>query len=576
MSALLLTVLLLFAAFAIDLGALRADRSVGQSVSDMAAAAAGRVYESNAPGSARQACLQAVAYAERNLGVTLDAVGSGCDGFDPSEVCSTAAWDPVVYEAEGIRLTVTIPVADASPLMQGVSYGPENDGGPCQRVGVTVTQARDFFLAGAGGAGRQGATNVSAVARAQGPGDLGQFASLIILDRFGCDVLTSQGSGPQNNEVRVQGVTIDDEYYPGIITVDTIRQGCNPSERLIQTGGGGLIFASDDIFSYHLQQFPGTEAVAYSGNIQLDNPRAGRRITREPVDHLYNCRSSYPASERWSPTHADSVSESGPCEEAGELPPYLTDLHASYQGLTSAPEGWGVISGGQCSALTGSFGPGAGDPETKWFVNCTGTSGNQGFTPDDVHFDGVEAVVTRGQIRLQSNSLRVTGATDTGAVLYLQNGRFDGGAQAELELEDTFVYIHNGFFQMGAGADLDWSAPIDTTADDVDSACDVYSNAYDFDGSNAAPPAMCFAPLALWSNRRDMHFMGGSGDVRTVGSFFTPNARPFRLVGGSNTDYRQSQFFTARLEARGGGSVMMIPNPDTNIEIPLLGPSLIR
>lgn len=582
-TALLLTVLLLFAAFVIDLGALRADRALGQSVADMAAAAGAQTYSSRQAGSAREACEDAIAYAEENLGVSLDPDGLGCNEFPDAsgEICESSSWSPAVYTGGAYTVVVSIPVDNGDDLMQGVQHGTEIDGRPCQRLGVEVTRDRDYFLASAAGAGDGGSTTVGAVARAGGPGDLGQFASLIVLHRQRCEALDAAGS--QAAEVRVEGdfhlVDGEEQYFPGIITVDSIDDGCGNPNQLIRADGQGELYASDHIFSYQLQQDPANAPnVVYSGNVD-PTPESGRRITRAPVDHLYNCLSTYPAGERWSPNHTDSVSDGSPCEETGEIPPYLSELVGEYQDLDAAPTGWGVISGDDCSGLTGDFGPGAGDPETHWFVDCTGTSGQSGFAPDDVHFVDVEAVVTRGQVRMQ-DALRVTGADNTGAVFYVQAGRFYSQSDADLRLNETFVYLHDGYLHVGGQSSINWDAPLEASGN----ACVGFRNDFfNAEEATAAPPAVCFAPLALWTNSTDLHRLGGGGGTTTVGSFFTPNAgggtnpnNYFSLHGGGGSDYKNSQFFAGRLRVRGGGTVNMTPNPDTMIELPLLGPSLIR
>jgi hypothetical protein len=589
-TALLLTVLLLFSALVIDLGALRADRALGQSVSDMAAAAAAQEYQAMEYGSARDACIEAISYAEENLGLSLSpGPGEGCEDVFPSATDEQACdpsnpWAPAVYKGGDYTVTVSIPVVDDDPLMGSQAIDDSIDRDACDRVSVRVNRTRDYWLAQAGGVGSSGGeTSVGAVGRGTGPGEEAEFASLIILNERHCKALTTAGQA--NNQVRVEGTTVGGVYYPGIITVDSLDDGCSNPNQIIRTdGNNSTIYAEDHIFSHQLQQDPGSMAVVADGNVTPD-PEPGHARTRQRVDHVYNCRSSYPASERWSPNHADSVSSSGPCGEAGVLPPYITALHAAYQSLTAAPAGWGEISGDACHNLTGHYGPGAGDDETHWFVDCPGTN-NQGFRPNDVHFDGVEAVVTRGRINLGNDTFRVTGddvgdgSAGSGAVLYLQAGAFEAGS-ADIHLLDTFVYIHNGAgnrpLNIGAGAVVEWEAPVDRTDDETPTECDAYDAAYDYNGGpNPAPPGICFAPLALWTNNFARHDLGGSGDVTTVGTFFTPNSEEFRLQGGAGNDYRQSQFFAGRLRAGGGGSVTMIPNPHTNVPTEPLAPRLIR
>jgi hypothetical protein len=63
----------------------------------------------------------------------------------------------------------------------------------------------------------------------------------------------------------------------------------------------------------------------------------------------------------------------------------------------------------------------------------------------------------------------------------------------------------------------------------------------------------------------------GSGGVRLSGIFFTPNADPFRVGGGGAYDIEDAQFITRRLEVAGNGTLLMRPESQNAIQIPVIG-----
>ena len=60
------------------------------------------------------------------------------------------------------------------------------------------------------------------------------------------------------------------------------------------------------------------------------------------------------------------------------------------------------------------------------------------------------------------------------------------------------------------------------------------------------------------------------------GIFFTPNANPFSIAGGSPVDQQRAQFISHRLAISGGGSLNLAPDPDEFVQIPPVAGSLIR
>lgn len=615
--AIVLSVLLLFAAIAIDLGGLRVDRSASQLAADMAAAAAVQDFDPVIPGDAQRACLEAVIFAEENLGIDLDASPNlRCeDEYPESQPCSEAlppgAAEYTGTDRFGNDYTVTIsnPVLASDDQLMGTQPAADSDGEACERIGVSIQRTRDYLFARFAGSG---ATTMSAVGLGAQPGDEGEFASLIVLHRQECQALVASGTGAVvrvDPLVRNEGTEQDPDIrsYAGIITVDSAKSGCGKNSEIFDLDGGASILAPEGrINSYALRVgVPREEVHPDSPNLS-PSPRRGPQITRAPVDHLYNCLDEYPSGPRWSPEHADSVGGIEACDRTQPDPPdpFMKELHDVYQEMTAdnlpvlpAGDAWVVVSDEaayddlafSCSKLEGRFGSaeGADRPEGTtgryWFIDCPGTN-NKGFEPSDVHFDGVDAVVTNGRINLQSSdALTVTGITEkdggAGAVLYLQRG--DLGKQGRFSFTDTFVYIDNGIVEMSGQADLTWEGPLlpefgkyDPEDPPAQRACAAH------DGP--APAAACFSPLTLWSNSPEDHTLGGGGTLDIAGTFFAPNAGSdkkaswFRLAGGAGQDLQEAQFFVGRLRVDGSGAVTMRPNPETNVEVELTGTALVR
>jgi Flp pilus assembly protein TadG len=619
-TAITLTVLVLMAAFVLDLAGLRADRVQSKAAADMAAIAAAVTYDPEAVGSARAACLDAIAFVEANLRDFGPAVGApDCTVFPAGAACSESTPPATAVYTSGpytVRITSPVPygpLSDGYDLMEGLVHDAAHDGVACDRIGVRISRDRNYLLAPVAGF-TDGTTTQSSVARWRPGGDEELYASLVILRRQGCATLRNSGNNLGRLIVGSATVTIDGEQVelPGTITVDTVPSsscngGGNWSSRVIavQNNGQALIRADGRIFSFGLESGAEAARVYWDTVVTSDpnatsglhpRPTAGPSITREPVDHRFNCLSSYPNNRSWSPSWTGSVGlPIAPCTPDDPPPPYLQNL---WNGLNSgtlaaadaaASAEWSVfptdVAGASCtgSGAAGTYGPGTAYPSTKWYIDCPSSTG-QAFAPEGLTFQDVEYVVSRNRIELgggEGNHLTIEGADDRGAVLFLQNGRLYKTGQARMYLLDTFVYLDNGHLEFGgnnpSNAGLNHPGCSSTTqaygvcwhAPGIDlDACESYMA--------GLPPAACFTPLALWSNTTTQHDLGGQTTFDISGSFFTPNASPFSLSGQSAQNFTKAQFFTAELEMSGQAPVEMAPNPDTNIPIPLPGTALIR
>lgn len=624
-AALVLTVLLLFSALVIDLGALRADRSLGQSVSDMSAAAAALAYEPQVAGSARDACLQAVAYAETNLGVTLSADGPGCNVFPLDAVCQEGNVRRALYSGGDFEMMIINPVVagddDGLLRVDVQAEEPDIDGIPCERIGVRISRDRGFLLAGAGGAITEGRTNVGAVSVSK-DGDIGEFASLIVLERNGCQTLSNAGGANirvfdlETQEPDEDGV-LRDVTYPGTITVDTLPQGCSGNQKIIQarTSTGALVEATGRIVAHSLQSVDRGNAVSYptaavpanlrSGKTAPFDPERGARITRQPVDDAVNCHpGGYPSGFTWSP---DRFGQDIPACEEGSDGTYIKDLKDAIGGITTATQattaGWAVYPNATQSCGGGGTVTPAQMGADQLFVNCVET-GNPSFDPDGLELVGFSHIVFRETMRIGSGQeLEIRGDAVDGTVVYFPTGGIDhrGG---DLRMRNVFVYIDapgSGGAKVvmtGTADNLSWQAPLDVvggrTVKHGPEACSEIGDGL----GTSAPSAACFSPLALWSNGSAENALQGNGGGGIIGSMFTPNA-PFKLRGSAGLtedpcndevtwadllsaevtnvlNFESAQFFARRLDTAGGGVVRLCPSPSTTFDVPITGTGLIR
>jgi hypothetical protein len=574
---LLLVVLLGFSAFAIDLGALRADRAMSQTAADMATAAAVQVYDGTQPGSALDACLEARSFAELNLGVSLVAAsGQACEDVFPSTgACSPSwtpsspdLWQPAVYVGGPYTVIVTAPVFDGDPLMGTEVYA--TDGGHCDRISVRVERTRDFVFAPVGVGQTDGRTSVGAVGMAQVTEITGRIASLVVLERIatddpaigGCSVLVTTGSP----DTPPRGIRVGTDTIPGHVTVDSEVPACG--NKAIRIEGANAIIRTTGLFeSQALLTNPSNPDVYDPGKLtstttdglpQLTQPVAGPKVTRSVVDHVYNCLDPYPLSpgfdQRWSPATTYPAAEVQHCTEGG--PAYIRDLHNALKDVafTTPTEraaaqaaGWGIIapSDGDLTCTGGGTPP----VRARWYVEC------DPWVPQNLVLNDVDVVVLRGQISLDGSnrSLTIRGGS-RGGVLYTPtaNGRVRVVSSNVLTLDRTFAYLHDTRLETEGQAGVVLRAPLESN-----SVCATVAGV-------GAPSGGCFAPLVIWSNTSQTHTLAGGGQFTVVGSYFAPNAL-IDEAGGSAKDLLDAQFFARRFKARGGGQIFMVPNPDTNI-----------
>lgn len=594
--AILLVAIFTLVAYVIDIAALRADARAGQEAGDFAAIAGALALEPTTGGNPVDACIAAIQYFVANTpGTSMPASAPGqcASAFGSIPSCDVA------IESEFIigpyTVTVTYPIPNDHPLMQGRGDA-GIDGGPCDRIAVQVFRNRAFLFGGILGSS-QGTTEPPAVARAHSRSNSTAAVALLLLDPFGCQSVYSSGQGI------VWVAPIASASLPGFITVDSAAthnqngsprdcsgggefsidaQGSNQGK--ILAGGGGILptacdpVANGQIFSYALM--PGNSAADSYDPADVINcnaqygiaprPIAGPRITRSPIDHRYNCRSSYP--DFWG-------IEIARCRDAGTRPAYIDTL-VSQVGTSGIPAGGSITNGSFVSGVGGggqlpagcsnpSSAPPIVYPSGNYYINCPGGldigSSVTFLSPSNVVFQ--QNVNVNGSLCINVNSAVAVGCDNTrssnDALIYLRNGNLTKGSQANLTLMNTFGYLHDGFINLGGGGggNLTWIAP--------------------FGPSTLGGPSV-FEDLALWAERNqscngaNCFAIGGAAGLSLEGTFFTPNANQFQFRGQSVQSQTRAQFFTFRLEMSGQGTLRMEPDPERITLVPIAGVLLIR
>jgi hypothetical protein len=593
-----LVAMLLMAAFIIDLGAMRADRTSSQSVGDMAATAAAGVFADS--DSYNEACVGGLEYAVSNLrgvSATASQLATACAGFTGACTPTTAARTATLTVPPYV-ITISNPVPDDNFRIAQQTIDPAADGTPCDRFGVEVVRDRTFIFGGLAGVFKtttqRGA--IAVTSSVSGPND---YSSLIILQRNGCQTLANTGGG----QIRVFDLNTTDPVtgaprtYEGIISVDTIPSGCSGGQKIIEQSGAtsSLTEATGKIIAHALASADTGNAFTYNparvpANLN-PKPVRGPLITRSPVDHRFNCMTTYPAfsaTATWSPSRAGQPIVG--CAAAATTPPYIQRLRDTLSPVTTAAQatsaGYGVLPTSECNGTTGTYSPASFGGRQVLFVDCP-VGGGSRLRPAaaGLEFNGFSHIIFRDGLQFDSGTIQINGPT----VVYVRAGGIDASGAA-LRMRNVFAYIDapsgvtgERFRTSGSSDTLAWMAPLDRTP------CNSYVS--------GAPPAGCFAPLALWSNAPAQNELAGNGNGGIIGSFFTPNAT-FRFRGAStiattncvatpswdtvNTNtggvfnLEGAQFFAEIIDTAGNASVRMCPSPSTTIPTTSLAPGLIR
>ena len=547
-------------AFVIDLGMVRMHRSEARVVVD-AAATAGSLDVGE--GSGPSGCTTALAYVELNLGTSFS--GINCAAF--SSGCTAATTSAAATDTVGDwKLTLTYPVPDGHAIMtssaiggtsQSIVYG---DGFRCERLGVTLERTHKTLFARVLGQ-NETITEVHAVAVTRPSTNADTAVNLVILERYDCDAFVAEGSGNGTGGIWVDVVvhpdgsisegfaTVDSDGTgagcgaDGVLDVDGLNAqiradgpaGC-PAQVAVHPGPGGApVGEGCGMIQVLAPGTPGCNAPACTkSGIVLPDPTAlGRRVTRAPIDHRYNCKPGYSLPVGW---------EIRPCPDTPD--PKMDNLVAALGG-SGAPAGYNTWTGlGHPCTI-------AGPPSTlvtvdgDLYVDCPVLTVKRAvhLTGGNVIFQG--DVVVEGQGTLSINGENGGNPATPGldeVVVFFRNGHLQKAGQAIFMAHNTTVYI-SPTSQLtllgGQNGDLIWTAP----------------------------QVGEFAHLALWSETPLVHQLAGQAFLDMRGIFFTPTAEVLYQGNGVQQQI-EAQFVARRLRVSGQGVLIVRPSYDSAVLIP--------
>lgn len=537
--AVLVVLMIIFVSLVVDLAVLRHDARADQRTADLSSIAGATALDPVFGGTARKGCEAAWSYFLANARDVTGSPSSPCGSFSSISYCDAFTPSKSVTTTVGAyTVTITTPVPDGSSLLQG-RYDMDLDGFSCRRIAVDVSRSRGLFFSAVLGISSASTTR-PAVARSTAGTSAGEAVPLIILDPTGCKSLNVSG------QAVVQVKPYND--IAGIIQVDSDGTEQNaPQQERRCTGSADYavdaygtqnsrIEAGDAVINgnrivgtiYIFALMPGNgtahayDPVDAANGRLLGAPTPGYRITRQPIDDRYNCS--------WA----------NGCPVADTRPPYVDNLRASI-GTTGAPPGFSTYPG-TCKTTPGV--PLITVPPGNWWVNCQNfdVASPIAFSGGNVVFQGNVTVGASGSLLI--NSLGINDA-----YAYFRRGSLIKAAQASIVMKRTMVYLDDGHIDLGAGSGaLTWIAPTSGSFED----------------------------LALWSESSDMHLMGGQALLDIEGVFFTPNAYPFRFSGQGAQYQTKAQFVVYRMEVTGQGALVMQPDPERIVPVPILGVRLIR
>jgi len=228
-TALVITSLLGLTALVVDLGSLRSDVRVDQSVADLAAIAGGTGLAANDPTSA---CRNAVTYVNTNAKLSPAITPSSfCSGMGTTR-CSGGTGQATPTTTVGdYTISIHYPVPNSEIVDSGVVGGARlDDGTECQRIRVIIGSTKTSFFAAVLGASHL-VGNRSATARAWAVGPQ-LTPALWLLDPHGCTSLSVSG-GSQ--------LTVGTAAVQGVLDVDSDGSTCQAGQHTISSQGAGTL-----------------------------------------------------------------------------------------------------------------------------------------------------------------------------------------------------------------------------------------------------------------------------------------------------------------------------------------------
>ncbi|HUP14518.1 MAG TPA: hypothetical protein VM848_00430 [Acidimicrobiia bacterium] len=575
MVAITLSLLLVVAAFVVDLSALRLDRAADQKVTDVAASAGAL---GNYETSAQAGCEAALAYVAINSPEITSLDSSGC-GTVFSTSCNPSVARPLAVPSGRFTITVVNPVPDNHALMSPGALGATtqsvvaDDGDPCDRFGVQMAAVHNSLIAQVMGF-TAGTTTVHTVARATLPDPDGIPINVLVLDRFGCETMKASGNGG----IVVDAVINPDGGGPGVPTLEpgvaaadsdaSVAGGCPSDGGVIDVDGNNALMRADGPEGCSNQT--GTETVLPTtlikghgcGLIQTlapgtpgcnwpactgsgagpNNPNPlptalPERLTRAPIDHRYNCRANYgsvPVSVAWAASALTVANEQDIPGCTGPGTAAIHGLIVSVGQMGSPPSlgPWSMWSASYPCDIPSSS-P-AITESGNWWIDCPefNVRAEVTITAGNAVFDGNVSVTS------STGHLRIDNDASGFGFGFLRDGVLRKDGQASLTLRDTMVYASKTSrveMDGGSGGNLIWIAPND--------------------------PSHPLDDLALWSDSEDTlepHFWAGQATLIMEGVFFVPIVT-VEYAGQGSQQQTKAQFVADRLHARGQGLLIVAP-----------------
>ena len=551
--------LIAVAAFVIDLGAVRMHRSEARVVVD-AAASAGSLEVGEGNGQA--GCATAAGYAEINVGTTFP--GISCGVLTNTCSASTSATEATATSGDW-KLTVTYPVPDGHALMTSSAIGATSqsivysDGFLCERIGVTLERTHNTLFARVLGQNQQ-ITTVHAIAVTRPSTNAGTAVNLVILERYDCDALVAEGSGNGTGGIWVDVVvhpdgsisegfaTVDSDgtgvgcATDGVLDVDGLNAqiradgpaGCAGQAGSHPGPGGALVGEGCGVIQVLAPGTPGCNpsACTSSGSVLPDPTSLGRRVTRAPIDHRYNCKAAYTMPVRY---------EIRPCPNTPD--PKIDNLVATLGGA-GVPAGYQTWTGLSLPCTV------AGEPSTlvtangNLYIDCAELNIKRSveITGGNVVFEGNAVIEGHGSLSINGQVGDPTTPGLDAVIVYFRGGVLYKAGQGTFRAHNTTAYMSaTSTLTMlgGSNGTLLWTAP--TTGQ--------------------------FDHLALWSETAAIHELAGQSYLDMVGIFFTPAAQV--LYRGNGVQHQiEAQFVARKLKSSGQGILILRPSFDSAVLIP--------
>jgi Flp pilus assembly protein TadG len=634
--AILLVALLGMAAFAVDLSHARAAKLSAQSVGDFAALAAGEQLGNAVVGTAGAtiagACQDAYGYIQSNL-PELSSISANCNMLPTYSACASgSAATNATFSGSTSPYTITIryPVDD-SEISDSASRPAGSDGTRCERMLVRVERENTTAFGGILGVGSV-SSGASAVIYATGVALGDRAPALLMVERFGCEVVSTSGQGgiwvkkwDADNPGSIHADSAGLLASPGGCTTNSNAGGyvvygtaipsggSRPNEPSILAEGSGALCPNTTTgrgeFSLVAVASASTRTAADIPNGVCPDFTPGEVSSRKLADDRYNSSANgngldtlrSTSNTLFGLTGTPSVLSAAPynytvwptnasdCTSNTNLP----DVTASKVFINcNALSAKGVTFTGTTFLVKGSID--LGNNETVSFPNATeilvGGCGSVACTAGGVAIGGTLNVNTGSFGSCASR----TGTGVAPTHLVVRYGAFTSSANGAIHLCQTFVYMSGEAISQDTTTTAIGATACSASKPCPKSPTSGYTGSLNLQGDTdwyapnqltggAADTTNRFEDLAFWTeagaNAASSSLnsgVKGTAFTKIVGVLFMPNAWfEFQGQSGVNVD-QNAQFIARRMKLSGQGDLRMLPNPADSLTTPVPTWRLIR